>query len=128
MFNLLLNFSVVFMLLGAAGAMRVSGLAMDTETKKLSNLFWVPARIFYTLFPLNVIIYLAFYLFSEFSLGSAVFYLALIVITREMWSARQNGENSVERMDNMRAMKKTLILSLFFYAMFWLSKGLFAVG
>lgn len=45
-----------------------------------------------------------------------------------MWLAWKAKENAIERLDSMGAIKKTLVMVLFIFAMFWLSKGLFAVG
>lgn len=73
-------------------------------------------------------LYLLFYLSAELSLGSLGFYFALGVLGREMWLAWKAKENAIERLDSMGAIKKTLVMVLFIFAMFWLSKGLFAVG
>lgn len=128
MFTLLLNLSVILMQFSAVFAMRVTSLGEDPETKKMTKLFTVPSSVFFGLFGLNVFLYLVFYLFTQFSLGSAVFYFALVVIGRITWLARKAGDNSIETMHGMRPLKRTIVMALFLYAMFWLSRGLFAVG
>lgn len=123
----ILLISLLTMITGFMLSLRVAGLAEDKETHKLSNLYYIPAWMFWSSFPINLVVFIWNSNMVRLSFGDVTFYIALIIFLRETWIARKQGKNAVEYIDSLTTLKKNIVLLLFFYLMYWLIQGIIIV-
>lgn len=116
--------SAIVMVLNVLFVMRVVGVAQNHETGEMSNLYYIPARIFFITYMFNIVGYTVYYKFSQISVLEIVWYIAVLVFWRHLWVARKTGKNAVAHLDQMHIWKRLIVILLSLFSIFWLVKGI----